>query len=834
MSPSTTNDASERGLVSFFARLLFEHRRLVLSIFVGLTLFFGYHAVKLRPEASFLRMIPTYHPYIQNYLKYQEELKGLGNVVRVTVETTEGDIYNKEYLDILQKITDAVFYINGVNRGALKSLWTPATRWIAVTEQGFEGGPVMPDTYDGSPQSLNEVRQNVLRSGEVGTLVANDFKSSVILAPLQDVDPQTGEKLDYFTLSQGFEEIRDKYQNGNIKIHITGFAKIVGDLIEGASRVAGFFAIAFVLMLILLYYTSRCLRSTAVRAISSIVAVVWQIGALQLLGYGLNPYSMLVPFLMFALGVSHGIQMGNAISHEMLAIGDKFVATQRAFKKMFAAGLAALLTCMIGFGTLFVIKIGVIQDIAVGASLGVFIVAFTDLMLLPILMSYVGVSKKSLDRLRSEEEVKKHFLWRVLASLAQPKLAAALIVISTIMLVIGIMERRNLKIGDLDAGAPELRSDSRYNLDNSFMVKHYSVSSDVLVVMLETPPSGNSNYTTAVATDRLEWRLRQLKGVQSTLAFPDMVKFLNFAYNEGNVKWMALPRSQQALDNMLTKVPRTLSEKLGALSPILVFLTDHKAETLRTVTAEVEAFAAENDDKSMKFLLGAGNAGIEAATNVEIEKAVFLMTLLVYAVVFLICLITFRTFRGALCIVLPLFLTSILCEALMARLGIGVKVATLPVIAVGVGIGVDYGIYIYNKMLEYLGRGEELNKAYFLTLKTTGRAVAFTGLTLGVGVGTWIFSPIKFQADMGLLLAFMFLWNMVAALCLLPALSLFIGYPKKSIKARSNRALVLDNTSFRSMPVVQEHVLLGQFQMPDKLQQADCRDVTPKIRIISD
>lgn len=787
MAGSRARGCSERGVVAFLARILFGYRGFVLAGFALLTAFFAWQATHVRPEASFLRMIPTYHPYIKNFLKYQDDLKGLGNSVRITVETAEGDIFSREYLATLQKIGDEVFYVPGVNRGGLKSLWTPSTRWTAVTEQGFEGGPVIPDSYDGSEASREHVRGNVLRSGEVGALVANDFKSSVIFASLQDRDPQTGKELDYAVLNRRLEQIRDKYQKGPIRIHITGFAKVVGDLIDGSARVALFFGVAFLIMLLLLYFASRCWRSTAVRATSSIAAVIWQLGFLHLLGYGLNPYSMLVPFLMFALGVSHGIQMGNAMSHEMLATDDKLLAARRAFQKMFAAGLAALLTCMIGFGTLFVIRIGVIQDIAIGASVGVGVVAFTDLLLLPVLMSYVGVSKKSLARLRSEEEGgrSRHPVWTALASLANPKAAAVLIALAVIGLGAGIVERRNLRIGDLDAGAPELRPDSRYNGDNAFMTEHYSTSSDVLVVLLETPTAGNSRYKTVVAQDRLAWRLRQLPGVQSAVGFPDAVKLLNSAFNEGNPKWQAVPRASEALDNLLTKVPDALSLRNGALSPLVVFLTDHKAETLRRVTFEVEAFAAENDDAEMKFLLGAGNAGIDAATNVEIEKAQLLMTVLVYAVVFVVCVVTFRTVLGALCIVGPLFLTSILCEALMARIGIGVKVATLPVIAVGVGIGVDYGIYIYNKMLEYLGKQEELTKAYFLTLKTTGKAVAFTGITLSVGVGTWAFSPIKFQADMGLLLAFMFLWNMVAALCLLPALARFVGYPKNRLAAYS-------------------------------------------------
>jgi predicted RND superfamily exporter protein len=395
-SESGCTDLSEQG--SFFERLLFGQKEQILfgrrfgvvTLFALITVFLAYHAVQLRPEASFLRMIPTYHPYIQNFMKHQEALKGMGNAVRISVEAADGNIFSREYMLALQKINDEVFFIPGVDRGALKSLWTPATRWIEVTEQGFAGGPVIPDRYDGSPESLEKLRVNVLKSGEVGSLVANDLRSTVVHAPLLDIDPETRKPLDYQLLSERLEGVRTKYQNDKIRIHITGFAKIVGDLIEGASKVILFFGIAFLIMIAFLYGTSRCVRSTAVRAISSIVAVIWQLGLLRLFGYGLNPYSMLVPFLMFALGVSHGIQMTNGIVHEMAKGQNSYWAARHSFRKLYAPGLAALATDAIGFAVLIVIRIGVIQDIAIGASLGVIVVAFTDLMLLPILMSYLG------------------------------------------------------------------------------------------------------------------------------------------------------------------------------------------------------------------------------------------------------------------------------------------------------------------------------------------------------------------------------------------------------------------------------------------------------------
>jgi len=216
-----------------------------------------------------------------------------------------------------------------------------------------------------------------------------------------------------------------------------------------------------------------------------------------------------------------------------------------------------------------------------------------------------------------------------------------------------------------------------------------------------------------------------------------------------------------------------------SVAPVLVFLEDHKAETLSRVMAAAEAFSAEHSTDDLQVVLAAGNAGIEAATNEVIAASETTMLIAVYAAVSIMCLLTFRSLAATLCVILPLVLTSVLGNALMAFMGIGVKVATLPVIALGVGIGVDYGIYIYSRLETYLRQGMTLQEAYYETLKSTGKAVLFTGVCLAIGVATWIFSAIKFQADMGLMLTFMFLWNMIGAIWLLPALARFLINPEK-------------------------------------------------------
>ncbi|RJP36354.1 MAG: RND family transporter [Desulfobacteraceae bacterium] len=751
--------------------LIFQNRAILLIGFALLTAFLFFHASQIVLNTNFDKMIPKNHPHIANYLSHKEDLKGLGNAVSIAVEAVEGDIFNAEYLDTLQKINDTVFFISGVDRAALKSLWTPQTRWLAVTEEGFDGGPVIPDSYKGTPEDIDQLRSNIYRSGEIGRLVANNYKSTIVYVPLLDIDPETGNPLDYQNFSRQLEiQVRERFQSDNIKIHITGFAKLVGDLMDAANQIVLFFFITVMITLMLLYLYSRCLRSTMISMTCSLIAVGWQLGLLKLFGYALDPYSMLVPFLIFAIGTSHGVQIINNMNHETMQGYDRLNSARRTFRNLFNPAVTALVTDIIGFGSLLVINIGVIQELAIGSTIGVAGLILTNTFLMPIILSYTGVSSSAVKWLHSEEEEHTHAVWTALSSLTKPAPALTVIVFISVIFAGSIYTGRGLKIGDLDKGAPELYPDSRYNQDIAFIADNYSSSSDVFVVMVKTPEQKSSDYRTLVAMDRLSRQLRMIPEVQSVTSLVDVTKTLMSAYAEGNLKWMALNRNQQTLDATVIKAPPEFSNKEGTISPMIIYLKDHEADTLQKIVRAIEAFSENNTIETSQFLLSAGNAGIEAATNIVISESRYRMLILIYCVVAILCMLAFRSIQGTICVLLPLALTSSLCSVVMIILGIGVKVATLPVIAIGVGIGVDYGIYIYSKYQKYLKGGMPIRKAYYNTLKTTGKAVCFTGITLSVGVGIWGFSAIKFQGDMGILLAFMFLTNMLGAICIIPAL----------------------------------------------------------------
>jgi hypothetical protein len=186
---------------------------------------------------------------------------------------------------------------------------------------------------------------------------------------------------------------------------------------------------------------------------------------------------------------------------------------------------------------------------------------------------------------------------------------------------------------------------------------------------------------------------------------------------------------------------------------------------------------------SFRIRLASGNSGVAAAVNETIHEYELPSILIVYAVVIFLTYITYFDWRAAVGCCLPLTYATFFGYYFMLELDIGLKVSTLPVIVLVVGIGIDYAYYIYNRLQYHLSRGVNITDAYAETVLETGNGVVFTAINFAVGVSTWAFSPLKFQADMGLLLTFMFITNMVMALTALPGLAVVIDtlIPRKKL-----------------------------------------------------
>ncbi|HXQ98918.1 MAG TPA: MMPL family transporter [Pseudomonas sp.] len=766
---------------SWLERAVFNHRAPILVIIAVISVLLGLQAIKLPTNSSFEQMIPQSHPWVQNYLQNKGSLQGQGNTVRIVVENTKGDIYDPAYLEVLRKINDEVFLIPGVDRSWMRSLWMPIVRWTEVTEEGFRGGPVMPDNFDGSDQKMGQLQRNISTAGLVGSIVSNDIKSSMLQVPLLDRVPATGQPIDYTVMGKTLQAVIDRYETPDIKIHITGFAKLVGDLIAGLFEVMMYFGISTLIATLFVYLYTRCLRSTVLLVLVSVLGVVWMLGLMQIFGFVLDPYSILGPFLIFAIGLSHGAQKMNGIMRDVGHGCHRYVAARYTFRRLFLTGLTALLVNVVGFAVLIIIDIPVIRDLALTTSLGVTVLIFTKLVLIPIVLSYIGVSPKAARRSlvvpTDANEEGSSVLGGALVRFTTRKWAVGAIAAAGVLGAIALAIRTDIQIGDLDAGAPELRPDSRYNQDVSYLNSHFGLSSDQFTVIVKTPPGQCETFETMTEVLRLSETLRAVPGVLMVRSAADAVKRTAVGYYEGNPRWMSLSRTPSTLTGARSQVmvdQPELTNTECAILPVIAYLGDHKAATLTRVATAVQLFAAQNSTPDREFLLAAGSAGIEAATNIVVHTSFWRIHFVLYGAVTLLCLFTFRSWRAMLVALIPLVLTSVLCEALMVLLGIGIKVATLPVIALGVGVGVDYALYLLSVQLVLQRQGYSLSFAYKRSLEFTGKVVALIGVTMAAGVLPWAWSPIKFQADMGILLTFMFIWNMLGALILIPALSYFL------------------------------------------------------------
>lgn len=733
-------------------------------------------ALRLQPDAGFEKQIPLNHPYMKVFKQYEQAFGG-ANLISIAVMQkpgVPGDIYNAAFLDTLHRVTDDVFFLPGVDRSRVTSLFTPGVRYLEVVEDGFSTGDVIPRNYAPTPEMLARIRSNVGKASVIGRLVSLDQRGALVVAELLEHDPSTGKKLDYRAVADKLEAIRKQYENDQIDIRIIGFAKVVGDVSDASTEVLMFFAIALLSTLALLWMFCGSWRLALLPLFAALSAVIWELGLLRLAGFGLDPFAILVPFLILSIGVSHGVQYVNAWRYEVAINGlDSRDASIATFRQLFIPGTVAILTDVIGFATLAFIHIEIVREMAINAAMGMAAVIVTNKLMLPIVLSWVRVHNVEAFRARQQQRVAvSDRIWRRIAAFAGARAAIPTLIIAAVALGWALIMYPKLTVGDQQVGVPELRPDSRYNIDSRVIGQNFAIGVDVLKVFAVGDAYSCVDPHKMAVVDRFAWRMQNTEGVRSVLSLPQIAKQVRSGWYEGAPKWRVLPRNQK-LSQFVSQVPSQLGLQNPDCSvmPVLIFTRDHRAGTIDGIVRSVKTFQHDNAGHGVEFKLASGNVGVWAATNEEIRARELLVIIWVHATLALFAWLSFRSGVAVFCIVTPLVLCSLLTYGLMATLGIGMKPATLPVAAFGVGIGVDYSIYLWSVFARYLERGTRLREAYYEALRHTGKAVIFTSASLVLSVFTWLFSGLQFQADMGLLLLFMFSTNLFGAIFLLPALA---------------------------------------------------------------
>jgi uncharacterized protein len=819
--------------------IVYARRHVTHTILLVLTAFFLIQTARLEPDAGWLKSVPLNHEYMQKFREYYRDFGGANSVLFSLIQE-DGDIYNPEFMDKLQKATDDVFFTPGVDRARVMSLFTPNVNYVENVEGGLSGATVIPPDYQPTPEMMEKVRSNVAKAQVIGRLVTNDQRGAMIMTELLEIDPTTGEKLDYRKVGAYLESLREKYEKDGITVQIIGFAKIVDDMTNASLEVAGFFFLALIITGLLLWLYCGSFKLGMIPLASSVVAVIWEMGLLRTVGFGLDPFAILVPFLILAVSVSHGVQYVNAWVDEVHSGRNSHDASLITFRRLAIAGTVALLTDIAGFATIYLIEIQIIREMSLNAVLGGIGILVANKLFVPIWLTMIRI--KDVDAFverQSRRDAVLDKLWWKLSGVTEKPVAIGVFAVCVIVAGWSFVAAKNLKIGDAIKGVPELRPDSRFNQDFNAITDNYEIAVDIFKVIAEMPPNGCIDYELVEQIDRFAWQMENNPGVQSTLSLLTFAKLVYQGLSEGRLNALVLPRNRYALAQATALVPTStglLNDECDALA-VYMFTKDHKADTISHIVDEVKAFnaanraeffarapdvtpeycdtkyaafqqvkaanlrvveaaelrdpeaqraaAAERDrlmseyeemDRNcpVNFALATGNVGVMAATNEVVKDKETEIVLWVYLVIVVLLYLSFRDWRAIVCIVLPLALVSQLGYGVMAELDIGMKVATLPVLALAVGIGVDYGVYVYGVLYSGLQEGRPVREAYFETLRGTGKAVIFTGATLGISVLTWLMSELQFQIDMGKLLLFMFTANMLGAILVLPALAAFL------------------------------------------------------------
>ncbi|MFJ4590812.1 RND family transporter [Pseudomonas moraviensis] len=770
-----------RGVLPRIEQWLFSHRLLTLAGLALFTLGMAWFAVQLRMEAGFEKQLPIGHEYIETFETYRNDLLG-ANRLTVVVKARQGTIWSQAGLKRLYDVTQALIFLPNVSRSSVRSLWTPNAFVNEITEEGFRADPLVPGTV--TPESLDEasiamIANSTAQGGFIGTLVARDQSSAMITVDLNEFDAN-GQRLDYVAYNQVLEQqIRRQFEDTDFEIQIIGFAKQIGDIAVGASAVLEFCLLALLLTAAAVYWYCHSLRFTLLAVGCSLVSLIWQFGALRLLGYGLDPLAVLVPFLVFAIGVSHGVQQINFIIRE-IACGKSVEGAARAsFSGLLIPGTLALVTAFVSFVTLLLIPIPMVRELAITASLGVAFKIVTNLVMLPVVASMLSVQ----DGYAAAEEVSRQRRARWLhglARLSEWHNVRWVLGMAVLIFVTAAWQSHDRVVGSLQAGAPELREDARFNRDALSIASHYDIGLDWLSVVFEVKVEGGANDCENVALgqyqDRFVWAMQGVPGVVSVTSFSNSLRQFNEGYNEGNPKMNAVPIDPTNYSSMAAEVARVpgMMRPDCSMTAVHLFLADHKATTIHWVIAAAKAFRSQFTQPGVSVRLASGNAGVIAAINEEVERSELPMMLYVYGAIALLVFVVFRDWRAVLVCCLPLTLGTFIGYWFMKELQIGLTIATLPVMVLAVGIGVDYAFYIYNRLQLHQALGQPITKAVEHALLEVGVATIFTAITLAVGVATWAFSDLKFQADMGKLLAFMFLVNMIMAMTVLPAFAVWL------------------------------------------------------------
>ena len=754
------------------ASFIFRQRRPLLILMSVLTVLFGWRAAHLELSYDFEKLLPRNHPYVKTYQEFQETFGG-ANLITIEVAVKQGDIFNYETLKKIRKITDDIQFIPGIDRYKVVSIGAKKIKETKSTSWGIEKTPLLWPDVPNTPEAIQALKRTCMSDDTVfGVLVSIDGKAAMIMADVYE------KGVNYRKIYAEIRTVLDREGDANTTIHVSGEPIVVGEVIKAMPKILWIFGISMILVLGILYLHFMNLRIPVLHITVSGATTIWGLGLMEILHFTLNPMTTIVPFLLMVISISHANQMITRYAEKSILRGKGGIETaEEALGEILVPGVAALGTNLAGFAVLVIIPIGTIQELAITASVGMVCAVVRDLTVLPLLLSYIPDLGKNHGKKHVVGGLFEKALTRISHSIFSKTERVVVLGVMTVLFGAGVYYASHLNIGSLHPGSPLFWENSRYNLDTKKINEDF-YGTDVMSVVIKGEPGVLREPEVLHVMGDYQRFISGIPKVGGAISLVDMVKGVNQKVHEDDPMWFTIPSTAKEVGAayylFYSGADPGDFDIFGTndldSANIRVFFKDHTVGTINKALEETKRFFAENPLKSGEVRLAGGLIGVLGAIGEVLGRYHLEATLLSYGLICLVTLVTFRSFIAMILVCVPLGMVSVMSFAFMKLFDIELDVNTLPIAALGMGLCVDYGIYLYGKIRSESRLGGTFREVLDRAMVSCGSAVIVTGTTFTVGVILWVFSDLRFQAMMGILLGFMFVMNMITSILVLPML----------------------------------------------------------------
>lgn len=773
---TTSMSRGRKNLLERFVRACIARRAAVVTAIGATTALFAILALRTEIRTVFEDLLPRAHPYVQVHERFKETFGG-SNLVTIMLAVDEGDIFRPDVLEKIRRVTRELQQVDAVNQFQIVSLASKKLREVRASTEGIDARPLMWPDVPGSPEAVAELREAVLRNPLVyGAYVSPDLKAALVTVDFYD------REIRYDRIFDQISRLASAVEGDGVTVHVVGEPILYGWVERYLPETARIFLLTLAALVALLFAASRSWRGTIAPLLAGLVSAIWALGAARLLGFHLDPLVIVVAFLITARAISHSVQLVAHFDDEVAAgAPDSQAAARAAMRALFKPGMLGVVAdagCMI---VVILTPIPLLQKVSIIGTIWVGTIALSACVLTPVLLSWVRDAGSRAHRLDLAPAMRR--LLGACAGIATtPGGRRAAIGAAALVFVASGLYALNLEVGDANPGSPILWADSRYNRDAAAITARFPGADRMFVVVSGDETDAIKSPDALRTMAGLQAFLESQPEVGATLSLADIVPAMRRVLREGNPRYEEI--GDTALENGEVLYLYTSGTDPGDMerfvepqyrdASVTVLFRDHRGETIRTAISLVQAFAAEHPDSPVKIQLAGGLIGVLAAVNEIILSKQIESIALALLVLVLCCAAVYRSLAAGLFFMIPVLLSNTLTFSFMAFMGIGMNINTLPIAALGIGLGVDYSFYVIDEIRENLRKGLGRDAAVERALAGAGRGVLVTAATLITSVVIWYASSVRFQAEMGLLMALWLFVSAASSLLLMPALAVAI------------------------------------------------------------